>query len=277
MAKKLVYKTAEEIELIRESAQLVSRTLAEVAKRIAPGVTTLSLDTMAETFIRDNGGEPGFKGLYGCPSTLLTSVNEAVVHGIPTDQPLDEGDIVAVDCGVYMNGFYGDHAYTFAVGEISEEKQRLLDATKESLYLGIKACRNGNRIGDVGSTIQRYIEAQGYSVVRDLVGHGLGRKLHEKPEVPNFGRPGKGKLLKNGLTLAVEPMVNMGKKEVMTLKDGWTIVTRDGKPSAHFEHNIAILEGGPVILSTFDYVEDVLGIPRTTAAMTAFPERVGNA
>jgi methionyl aminopeptidase len=262
-------KTWDEIELMRESALLVSRTLGEVARMLQPGTTTQQLDEMAEQFIRDNGGEPGFKGLYGCPSTLLCSVNDAVVHGLPTSRPLREGDVVSVDCGVKMNGWYGDHAYTFVVGEPTPAVKRLIDVTIEALYLGIHQARVGNRIGDISYAIQRYCEKNGYGVVRDLVGHGLGQHMHEEPEVPNFGKKGIGKQIENGMVLAIEPMINMGRKEVVQLNDNWTIATKDGKPSAHFEHDVAVWNGEPHILSTFDYVEDALGIPRTTQAMMA--------
>ncbi|MCE3008428.1 MAG: type I methionyl aminopeptidase [Bacteroidetes bacterium] len=262
--KKIILKSLEEIALMQQSARLVSQTLAEVARHIRPGVTTLQLDALAETYIRDHGGEPGFKGLYGCPSTLLTSVNEVVIHGLPTDKPLEDGDIVGVDCGVKMNGYYGDHAYTFEVGEVAPETRQLLQVTKESLYLAIAQARQGNRVGDIGHAVQQYCEAAGYSIVREFVGHGLGRDLHEAPELPNYGRRGHGKQLQNGMTLAIEPMVNMGRRDVRMLPDKWTIVARDGKPSAHYEHNIAIWEGLPVVLSTFDYIEDVLGLDYTT-------------
>ena len=257
------YKSREEIELIRESALLVSKTLGMVAKEIKPGAIPQKLDELAEEFIRDNGGVPGFKGLYDCPSTLLTSVNEAVVHGLPTDKPLENGDIISVDCGVYMNEFYGDHAYTFQVGEVSDEVKKLLEVTERSLYLGIEQMRAGNRMGDISYAIQSYTESFGYGVVRELVGHGLGRKMHEDPEVPNFGKRGKGKKLQEGLVLAIEPMINMGTQRVVQLPDGWTIVTADRKPSAHFEHNVAIIDGEPEILSTFDYVEEALGIAKS--------------
>lgn len=257
------YKSKEEIELIRESALLVSKTLGMVAKEIKPGAIPKKLDELAEEFIRDNGGVPGFKGLYDCPSTLLTSVNEAVVHGLPNEKPLEEGDIISVDCGVYMNEFYGDHAYTFQVGEVSEELKKLLEVTERSLYLGIEQMREGNRMGDISYAIQSYTESFGYGVVRELVGHGLGRKMHEDPEVPNFGKRGKGKKLQEGLVLAIEPMINMGTQRVVQLPDGWTIVTADRKPSAHFEHNVAIVDGQPEILSTFDYVEEALGITKS--------------
>lgn len=256
----IIVKTAEEIELIRASAQLVSKTLGMLAKEIKPGISTLALDTMAETFIRDHGGVPGFKGLYGCPSTLLTSVNDQVVHGLPTHRPIQNGDIVSVDCGVLMNNFYGDHAYTFAVGDIDESTQLLLKRTKESLYLGVRACQLGNRTGDIGYAIQSYTESFGYGVVRELVGHGLGRSMHEDPEVPNYGKRGHGKKLINGITVAIEPMINQGTHKVKKLNDGWTIVTADGKPSAHFEHNVAIINGKPELLSTFAYIYEALGI-----------------
>lgn len=265
MAKgKITLKTKDEIALIRESAQLVSRTLGEIAKWIKPGIATRRLDEIAEEFIRDNGGVPGFKGLYGCPSTLLTSPNEVVIHGLPGDYVLQDGDIVGVDCGVLMNGYYGDHAYTFEVGEVAPETRKLLEVTKESLYKALDQVRMGNRVGDISFAVQQHCEAHGYSIVREFVGHGLGQTLHEAPEVPNYGKRGHGKVLQNGITLAVEPMINMGVKEVRLLKDKWTVVTRDKKPSAHYEHNVAMWDGRPVILSTFDYVEDVLGIPRST-------------
>ena len=237
------YKTEEEIEIQKESSLLVGKTLAEVAKLIQPGVTTLDLDKVAEEFIRDHNAIPGFKDYNGFPNSLCTSVNEQVVHGIPNNTPLREGDIVSVDCGVYMNEFFGDSAYTFAVGEVSAEIQQLLDVTKQSLLLGLEQAIVGNRIGDIGSSIQKYSESFGYGVVRELVGHGLGRSLHEAPEVPNYGRKKSGLKLKEGLVLAIEPMINLGVKEVKQLNDGWTIVTADGKPSAHFEHDVAIRKG----------------------------------
>ena len=252
------YKTEEEIIIQRESSLLVGKTLAEVAKLIRPGVSTLELDKIAEEFIRDNNAIPGFKDYNGFPNTLCTSVNEQVVHGIPNKNPLKEGDIVSVDCGVLMNEFYGDSAYTFAVGEVSVEIQQLLDVTKQSLVLGLEKAIVGNRIGDIGYAIQKYSESFGYGVVRELVGHGLGRSLHESPEVPNYGRRKSGLKLKEGLVLAIEPMINMGVKEVKQLKDGWTIVTADGKPSAHFEHDVAIRRGQVEVLSTFEYIEEVI-------------------
>lgn len=255
---KIIYKTPEEIELIRHSALLVSQTLAMLAAELKPGITPKYLDERAEQFIRDNQAVPGFKGLYGCPSTLLTSVNEQVVHGLPTDRPLEDGDIISIDCGVLKNEFYGDHAYTFAIGNVKPEVLKLLEVTKHSLYLGIEQAKEGNRIGDIGYAIQTYTESFGYGVVRELVGHGLGRSLHEAPEVPNYGRRGVGKSIKNGMTLAIEPMINMGTHKVKRLKDGWTIVTGDGKPSAHFEHNIAIINGKAELLSSFEIIEAVI-------------------
>jgi methionyl aminopeptidase len=254
----IYYKTDEEVEILRESCLLVGKTLAEVAKLIEPGVSPLKLDEVAETFIRDNGGKPGFKGYGGFPNTLCISVNEQVVHGIPTENPLENGDIVSIDCGVVLNGFCGDSAYTFEVGEVDPEVQKLLKVTKESLMLGIEAAVHGNRIGDIGYAIQKHAEDNGYGVVRELVGHGLGRDLHEAPEVPNYGKQGRGKQLKRGMTLAIEPMINLGSKGVRQLNDGWTIITRDRKPSAHFEHDIAITDGKADILSSFEEIEKVL-------------------
>jgi methionyl aminopeptidase len=254
----IIVKTAEEIELMRRSALLVSKTLAALVPKIKPGVTPIELDRFAESFIRDHKAIPGFLGLYGCPSTLLISVNEAVVHGLPTEIPIKEGDILSIDCGVLMNEFYGDQAYTFMVGEVKPEVLKLLTVTKESLYKGIEKCNISNRIGDIGFAIQNHVEKYGYGVVRELVGHGLGRSMHEDPQVPNYGKLGKGKKIIEGMVIAIEPMINMGVKEVTQLKDGWTIVTADGKPSAHFEHDVAIVNGQPSILSTFDYIEDEL-------------------
>jgi methionyl aminopeptidase len=256
----IIPKTREEIELMRESALIVSKTLGMLAGEIKPGITTLQLDKLAETFIRDHGAVPGFLGLYGCPSTLLTSVNEQVVHGLPNNRPIEDGDIVSVDCGALKNEFYGDHAYTFEVGEVAPETKKLLQVTKESLYVGIREFRVGNRVEDVGNAIQKYTEAEGYGVVRELVGHGLGRKMHEDPEMPNYGKRGRGKLFVEGMVVAIEPMINMGTKNVRQLKDGWTIVTRDGKPSAHFEHNVALINGRPELLSTYAYIYKALGI-----------------
>ena len=254
----IFYKTREEIELIRISSLLVGKTLAEVAKIIKPGISTLELDKVAEEFIRDNGASPSFKGYGGFPNSLCTSVNEAVVHGIPNNQPLQNGDIVSVDCGVFMNDFHGDSAYTFEVGEVKPEIKQLLKVTKECLDKALDVSVSGNRIGDIGYAVQQHAEINNYGVVRDLVGHGLGRSLHEKPEVPNYGRRGKGYKMKEGLVLAIEPMINMGFKDVVQLNDGWTIVTKDGLPSAHFEHDVAIMKGNVEVLSTFEYIEQVL-------------------
>ncbi|HLN95731.1 MAG TPA: type I methionyl aminopeptidase [Flavobacterium sp.] len=256
----IIPKTAEEIELMRESALIVSKTLGMIAQEIRPGITTLELDKMAEAFIRDQGAVPGFLGLYGCPSTLLTSVNEQVVHGLPTHRPIEEGDIVSVDCGALKNGYYGDHAYTFEIGDVEPATRKLLQVTKESLYIGIREFRAGNRVEDVGNAIQKYTESFGYGVVRELVGHGIGEKMHEEPEMPNYGKRGRGKLFVEGMVVAIEPMINMGTRNIRTLKDGWTIVTADKKPSAHFEHNVALVNGKPELLSTFAYVYKALGI-----------------
>lgn len=252
-------KTEEQIELLREANLVVARTLGEVAKWVKPGVTTLKLDQIAEEYIRSQGAVPGFFGLYGFPNTLCISVNENVVHGIPSNYALQEGDIVSVDCGAIKDGFNGDSAYTFCVGEVSPEVKALLKTTKESLYVGIEKAVEGNRIGDISNAIQEYCEKRGYSVVRDLTGHGIGKKCHEDPEVPNFGRRGTGPLIKNGMTICIEPMINMGSKNVVFERDGWTCRTRDRKPSAHFEHAIAIHNGKADILSSFEYIEEVLG------------------
>lgn len=251
-------KTDEEVELLRESSLLVGKTLAAVADRIKPGVTTLELDAVAEEFIRDHGAEPGFKGYGGFPNSLCTSVNEAVVHGIPNDKPLVDGDIVSVDCGVLKNEFYGDSAYTFAVGETTPEIQQLLEVTKECLQKAIEQAVVGKRIGDIGFACQQHAEQNGYGVVRELVGHGLGRSLHEAPEVPNYGRRGNGPRLMDGMVLAIEPMINLGRKEVFHEEDGWTIVTADRKVSAHFEHDIVVRRDRADVLSSFDEIEKVL-------------------
>jgi len=255
----VLIKTEEEIELIRESSLLVGKTLAEVAKKIAPGVTTITLDKIAEEFIRDNGGVPGFKGYHGFPGTLCISVNDEVVHGIPGKRFLQDGDIISVDCGVKKNGYFGDSAYTFAIGIVDPKVLLLMQRTKESLYKAIEVAFAGKRVGDIGYAIQSYVEGFGYSVVRDLVGHGLGKNLHEKPEVPNYGRRGQGKELLAGMVLAIEPMINLGVKNVTQDNDGWTIRTADKKPSAHYEHDVVIRKGYAEILSTFDYIEEVLG------------------
>ncbi|MEN7546427.1 type I methionyl aminopeptidase [Rapidithrix thailandica] len=252
------YKTRDEIEIMRESVLIVSKTLGLMAQEIKPGISTLELDKIAEEFIRDHGGEPGFKGYGGFPNTLCTSVNEQVVHGIPNDIPLKDGDIVSIDCGVKKNDFYGDHAYTFMIGEVDPETQRLVEVTKQCLDLGIEQVKLGNHIGDISYAVQQHAQKHGFSVVRELVGHGVGRNLHEKPDVPNFGRRGNGPKIQNGLVLAIEPMINLGKRKVLQLRDGWTIVTVDKKPSAHFEHNVAIIDGKTEVLSTFEFVEEAL-------------------
>ena len=254
------YKTPAQIERIRQSALLVSKTLGMLARELKPGVTGLYLDRLAEEYIRDHGGIPGFKGLYDFPNTLCISPNDQVVHGIPTDKPFREGDIVSIDCGVLMNGYYGDHAFTFAVGEIEPETRQLLEETKNALYKGIEQMRAGRRVGDISHAIQQHAESFGYGVVRELVGHGLGRKMHEDPPVPNYGRRGSGKKIKEGLVLAIEPMINRGTPRIVQYPDGWTIKTADGQPSAHFEHDVAVVNGKPEILSTFYYIYDALGI-----------------
>ncbi len=256
----IITKSREEIELMRESALIVSKTLGMLASEIKPGITTLYLDKLAEDFIRDHGAEPGFLGMYDFPNTLCMSPNAQVVHGIPNDTPLKEGDIISIDCGAKKNGFYGDHAYTFEIGEVSPEVKKLLEVTKESLYLGIAEFKSGNRVGDVGYAIQNYTESHGYGVVRELVGHGLGRTMHEAPEMPNYGKRGRGKKFVEGMVVAIEPMINMGTKRIKQLPDGWTILTADGKPSAHFEHDVALVDGKPELLSTFKYIYDSLNI-----------------
>lgn len=258
MWSKALIKTEEEIALLRESSLLVGKTLAEVAKLIKPGITTIELNNVAAEFIRDHKAVPGFLGYNGFPYSLCISTNEVVVHGFPGEKPLAEGDIISIDCGVLKNGFYGDSAYTFAVGEVSEEKKLLMERTKASLYKGIEQAVAGNRIGDIGNAVQSYVERFGYSVVRDLVGHGLGRNLHEKPEVPNYGRKGTGVKLREGMVLAIEPMVNLGVRSVIQESDGWTIRTSDRMPSAHYEHDVVIRKDKAEILSTFDYIEEVL-------------------
>ena len=257
--KMIFLKTEEEIELLRESNLLVCKTLAELAKVIQPGVTTAQLDKLAEEFIRDNGAIPAFKGYCGFPASLCTSVNDQVVHGIPSDKViLKDGDIVSVDCGTFKNGFVGDSSYTFAVGEISAEVKLLLETTKESLFKGIEQAVEGRRLGDLGYAIQNHCEMRGYSVVREFVGHGVGRKMHEAPEVPNYGSRGRGPMLKTGMTLCIEPMINLGKRDIIVERDGWTTRTRDGKPSAHFENAVAVAKGKADILSDFTIIESVL-------------------
>jgi methionyl aminopeptidase len=259
-SKKIILKSIEEIKLMYESAQLVSKTLGLLAKEIKPGINSLDLDKLAEEFIRDNGGIPGFLGMYDFPNTLCVSPNFEVVHGIPNKKPLENGDIVSIDCGVLKNGFYGDHAYTFKVGDVSSEVQKLLDIALASLYIGIKEFKKGKRVGDISNAIQFYNETNGYGVVRELVGHGLGRSLHESPEVPNFGKKGNGKKFEDGMVLAIEPMINMGTEKVNFLNDGWTVETADKLPSVHFEHDVAMINGKPILLSTFDFIYESLGI-----------------
>ena len=254
----IYYKSEEEIELIRESSLLVGKTHAAIAGLIKPGVTTLELDKIAEEFIRDNGAVPAFKDYDGFPSTLCMSPNEQVVHGIPNDNPLNDGDILSVDCGVLINGFYGDSAFTYEVGNVKEEVKKLLQVTKESLYKGIEQAVSGKRLGDIGHAIQDYTESFGYGVVREMVGHGVGRNLHEKPEVPNYGKKGKGIKLKDGLVIAIEPMINMGTKSIHRHADDWTITTVDGNFSAHFEHTIVVRKNKAEILSSFKEIETVL-------------------
>ena len=256
----IVLKSLEEIELIRESALIVSKTLGVLASEIKPGITSIKLDEIAETFIRDHNAEPGFLGLYDFPNTLCVSPNAQIVHGIPNDIPFEEGDIISIDCGVLKNGFYGDHAYTFPVGNIDSKVEKLLQITKASLYEGIRSFKEGNRIGDLGYKIQSFCEGNGYGVVRELVGHGLGIVMHEGPEVPNYGRRGTGKKFLNGMVLAIEPMINQGTYRIKQLNDGWTILTADGKASAHFEHNVALVDGKPELLSSFQYIYSALGI-----------------
>lgn len=254
----IFYKTAEEIEILRDAAQIVSRTLGLIAAEIEPGADMGKIDKMAEEYIRSQGAEPGFLGMYDFPNTLCVSINEEVVHGYPTGKILKDGDVVSVDCGSYYNGFYGDHAYTFEVGEVDPEISKLLRVTRECLQIGIDQAKVGNRIGDIGFAIQQHAESNGYGVVRELVGHGVGRTMHEEPQVPNYGRRGVGKKIQNGLVIAIEPMINLGTERVVTARDGWTILTADKKPSAHYEHDIAIVNGKADVLSTFSYVEEAL-------------------
>lgn len=254
----IIIKTTGEIEKLRNSNQLVSKTLAEIAKHIQPGVTTDTLDRIAEEFIRDNKAVPGFLGYNGYPKTLCTSVNSQVVHGIPSAYILKDGDMVSVDCGVILDGFYGDTAYSFEVGNVSEAVKKLLRITKESLFLGIEMAIDGNRVGDIGFAVQQHSEKAGYSVVREMVGHGLGRHMHEEPEVPNYGTKGTGAKLKKGMVICIEPMINMGKRQIVQEADGWTVRTSDKLPSAHFELAVAIDSGIPDVLSTFSYIEEVL-------------------
>lgn len=255
-SKMIILKTEDEIEFMRAANRLVGMTLGELSHHIRPGVTTLQLDKIADEFIRDHGAIPTFLGYGGFPNSICTSVNENVVHGIPNNKPLLEGDVVSVDCGTKLRGFCGDSAYTFCVGEVDEKVKELLRVTRESLYKGIEEAQEDKRIGDIGSVIQTYCESKGYSVVRELVGHGIGRQMHEAPEVPNYGRRGTGPLIKNGMCIAIEPMINMGGKKVVFENDGWTVRTKDRKPSAHFEHTIAIRNGKADILSTFEFIQE---------------------
>ncbi len=258
---RIYYKTEEEISLIRESAEILGQTHGLVAENIKPGVKTRELDRIAEEFIRDNGGVPSFKGYGGTfPGTLCVSVNENVVHGFPSEYELKEGDIVSIDCGVFYKGFHSDSAYTYPVGEVSDQITRFLKDVRHSLYLGIEQAVYGNRIGDIGHAIQTYSHQQGYTVVRELVGHGVGRNLHEGPEVPNYGKRGKGPILKEGMVIAIEPMINMGTRNIVQERDGWTIRTRDRKPSAHFEHTVAILKDRTEVLTTHKYIEEKVTI-----------------
>lgn len=257
MSKGIYIKNEEEVELLRKSNLMVSRTLALMGEILKPGSKGIDLDRQAEQLIRDNGGIPSFKGYQGFPASLCISINEAVVHGIPNSVEIKDGDIVSIDCGVFMNGFHGDSAYTFAVGDVNEEKMKLLRATNDSLYLGIGQAVEGNRVSDIGFAIQNYTEkVLGYGVVRELVGHGVGHDLHEKPEVPNYGKRGRGSVLKEGMAIAIEPMINMGTKRIKVLRDGWTIITKDGKPSAHYEHSILIRKNKADILSDHIMVEE---------------------
>ncbi|WP_299254615.1 type I methionyl aminopeptidase [uncultured Cytophaga sp.] len=254
------YKSNEELEIIRESGIILGKAHAEIAKIIRPGIKTNELDKIAYQFIADNGGLPSFKGYNGFPATLCISVNEVVVHGFPSEYELQDGDIISVDCGVKYKGFHSDSAYTYPVGNVKEEVLKLLRITKESLYKGIEQAVVGNRIGDIGYAVQTFVENEGYTVVRELVGHGLGKSLHEKPEVPNYGNRGKGLKLEENLVIAIEPMINLGKKNVVQENDGWTIRTSDRLPSAHFEHTVAIKKGKPEILTTFEFIEKIINI-----------------
>ena len=263
---KIFLKTEDEIELMRQANQLVGKTLGELAKHIKPGVTTLQLDKIADEFIRDHGAIPTFKNFpnpFGgpFPASICTSVNDVVVHGVPDSKTvLKDGDIISIDCGTLLDGFNGDSCYTFCVGDVSPEVRQLLKITKESLYLGVEQATAGKRVGDVGDTVQTYCESHGYGVVRELTGHGIGKEMHEDPQIPNYGRRGNGALLKSGMCIAIEPMITMGNRQIWMMPDKWTIRTRDGKPAAHFEHTIAIRRGKAEILSSFDEVEQLEGV-----------------
>jgi methionyl aminopeptidase len=249
-------KTEEEIDILKQNAEIVSRTLAEVGRSIKPGVSTLELDSIAEQFIRDHGAVPGFLGFNGYPNTLCISINSAVVHGIPSKYQLKEGDVVSVDCGTIYKGFYGDSAYTFAVAPVPDPVKKLLKVTEESLYKGIEMAIDGNRVGDISHAVQRHAEANGFSVVRELVGHGIGKEMHEKPEVPNYGNKGKGPKLRAGMAICIEPMINLGTKNIYQEDDGWTIRTYDRKPSAHYELTVVVQKDKADVLSTFKYIEE---------------------
>jgi methionyl aminopeptidase len=255
---KLIYKSEEEIELIRRSATVLSRTLAEIAKEIKPGVKTIALDKLAFSFIQDNGGTPAFLNYNGFPYSLCISVNDQIVHGFPSEYELKDGDIISVDGGVVLNGYISDSAYTFGVGELSPEVEQLLKVTKESLYKGVSQAVVGKRVGDISYAVQDHVQQYGYGIVKELVGHGVGIELHEKPEVPNYGQRGKGNKLERGMVIAIEPMINLGKAGVKFWDDGWTVSTIDAKPSAHFEHTVAINKGEPDILTTFSFIDEVL-------------------
>ena len=263
---KIFLKTEDEIELMRRANQLVGKTLGELAKHIKPGVTTLQLDKIADEFIRDHGAIPTFKNFpnpFGgpFPASICTSVNDVVVHGVPDSKTvLKDGDIISIDCGTLLDGFNGDSCYTFCVGDVSPEVRQLLKITKESLYLGIEQATAGKRVGDIGDTVQTYCESHGYGVVRELTGHGIGKEMHEDPQIPNYGRRGNGALLKSGMCIAIEPMITMGNRQIWMMPDKWTIRTRDGQPAAHFEHTIAIRRGKAEILSSFDEVEQLEGV-----------------
>jgi methionyl aminopeptidase len=252
------YKTSEEVLKIKESANILGKAHGEIAKYVKEGVKTSFLDKIAEEFIRDNGGVPSFKGYNGFPASLCISVNEVVVHGFPSEYELKDGDIISVDCGVFHQGFHSDSAYTYPIGEVSPSVLALLKATRDSLYLGIEQAKFGNRVGDIGHAIQKFVEEKGYTVVRELVGHGLGRKLHEAPEVPNYGKKGSGPLLKQGMVIAIEPMINLGSRNIVQERDGWTIRTADRKPSAHYEHTVAIFEDRTEVLTTHKYIEEIV-------------------
>ena len=263
-------RSREEIEKLHRAADVVSRTLGMLAGEVKPGVSTRHLDRLAEEFIRDNGATPSFTGLYGFPAACCMSPGAQVVHGFPTDEPLKEGDIISIDCGACLDGYHGDQAFTFPVGEIDTRVARLLKVTRESIYKGIAKAVAGNRIGDIGHAIQRYCEGYGYGVVRELCGHGIGKKVHEDPQVPNYGSPRRGELIEEGLVIAIEPMINMGTHRVRQLKDGWTILTNDLKPSAHYEHDIAVVDGKPMLLSTYRYINEALGIETDEEAPFAY-------